>query len=91
MKCTCKQLYPFTYNVNLKHAQISEHVRYMNSGHEVAPYISMTCLLVREGANWQTASMLGVNVMALCPPEMAPLIRRVASESRRYMPPTPST
>ena len=68
---------------------MSEHVRFMNYGHEVPPYVAMTCLLVREGANWQTASMLGVDVMALCPPEMDPLIHQVARESRRYLsPPT---
>ena len=60
-------------------------MRFMNAGNEVPPYVAMACLLVREGANWHAASMLGVDVMALCPPEMAPLIHRVASESQRYL------
>lgn len=66
---------------------MSEHVRIRKAGREVPPYVAMACLLVREGANWHAASMLGVDVMALCPPEMAPLIREVASESQRYYPP----
>ena len=64
---------------------MSEHVRVLNAGQEVPPYIAMSCLLVREGANWQTASMLGVDVMALCPPEMTPVIHQVARQSRRYL------
>lgn len=57
----------------------------MHSGQEVPPYVAMACLLVREGADWQTASMMGVDVMELCPSEMAPLIRQVARETERYM------
>lgn len=76
-----------TFNsVTLVYTQMSEHVRLKNAGREVPPYIAMTCLFVREGANWQRSSMLGVDVMALCPPELAPLIHEVASESRRYLP-----
>lgn len=70
---------------------MSEHVRVLNADQEVPPYISMSCLLVREGANWQTASMLGVDVMALCPPEMTPVIHQVARQSRRYLSPPLST
>ena len=57
---------------------MSEHLRFMNAGQEVPPYVTMACLLVRERANWQSTSMLGTDVMELCPPEMAPFIHQVA-------------
>ena len=60
---------------------MSAYLQAKNGGQLVEPYIAMVCLLVREGANPRAMNMLGISVIDTCPPEMAPLIVQVESES----------
>ena len=65
--------------------QMSEYLKVKNGGQPVPPYIAMVCFLVREGANWQTSSMFGIDVMTLCPPEMAPLVVSHTGNSQHFI------
>ena len=60
-----------------------EQLKSSVGGEPVPPYIAMACLLVREGANPHLPSLLGMDAMTLCPPEMVPLVHQMSTESHR--------
>ena len=52
----------------------------LNGGKPVEPYVTVAAFLVQEGADTHVTSSRGVNPLQACPPDIAALIIKFASE-----------
>ena len=52
----------------------------LNGGKPVEPYVTVAAFLVQEGADMHVMSSRGVNPLQVCPPDIAALITKFASE-----------
>ena len=53
----------------------------LNGGKLVVPYVTVAAFLVQEGADMHIMSSRGVNPLQVCPPDIAALIIKFASEN----------